>query len=123
VRVLATLTIFNSSTTCSANKQRCGGCRAEEQGPSSSGSTGRGAVGIAEAGGSSGAGGSEEHPTQRELDNLREWVLTQQWLQQQALGDAGGGAGGGIQGAGGGGGGTQQLQAMQQLWEPGAGRG
>lgn len=50
-------------------------------------------------------------PSQRELDNLREWVLTQQWLRQQTLGGEPQAAGGA----------AQQLQAMQQLWEQGSG--
>ena len=76
----------------------------------------------------SGGGGEQarQHPTPRELDNLREFVLTQQWLQQQAIGDAPGGgaaaAAGGAAAGGGGGGTVQQLQAMQLLWEQG-GRG
>lgn len=28
----------------------------------------------------------EDHPTERELQGLREWVLTQQWLQQHVAG-------------------------------------
>lgn len=37
----------------------------------------------------------EEHPTERELQGLREWLLTQQWLQQQHHAEpAGGGAAG-----------------------------
>ncbi|KAL4443318.1 hypothetical protein ABPG75_011055 [Micractinium tetrahymenae] len=77
---------------------------------SAAGSAGRGA-----------SGGSlvieDEHPpSQRELDNLREWVLTQQWLRQQALGGAELAAAANPAAA------AQQLQAMQQLWEQG-GRG
>lgn len=47
--------------------------------------------GAAAAGGAADArGDQEQHPSQRELDNLRQWVMTQQWLQQQALGGGGG---------------------------------
>ena len=50
------------------------------------------AAGAADAHGGGQGSGAEVHPTQRELDSLRDWVTTQQWLQQQALGGGGGGA-------------------------------
>ena len=53
--------------------------------PGPSGSAGGGA-------GGGGGGEGEQHPTQRELDHLRDWVMAQQWLQQQALGGEGGAA-------------------------------
>jgi hypothetical protein len=89
--------------------------RAEDEGPSSSkvGSAAGGTRGDASA--AVAAAGSQpegEHPTQRELDNLQEWVLTQQWLQRQQLGELPGGGGAAAA--------AQQLQAMQQLWEQGA---
>lgn len=46
---------------------------------------GRAGAGAAAASGGAVAG-EEAHPTQRELDSLRDWMVTQQWLQQQALG-------------------------------------
>ena len=35
------------------------------------------------------SGEAEQHPTERDLQGLREWVLTQQWLQQHAVAGAG----------------------------------
>ena len=34
------------------------------------------------------SGEAEQHPTERDLQGLREWVLTQQWLQQHAVAGA-----------------------------------
>ena len=86
----------------------------EEEGAARSAST----AAAAGTSGRSGSGSAEEQhpPTQRELDNLREWVLTQQWLRQQAMGTD-------VPGAGAAAGAAQQLQAMQQLWEQAGGRG
>lgn len=90
-------------------------------------SAGEGALGSSSGGLTAGAAGrgpsssslvaeDELPPSQRELDNLREWLLTQQWLRQQAL------VGGEVPGGGNPAAAAQHLQAMQQLWEQG-GRG
>lgn len=94
-------------------------CSAEDGGPSSS----KAPAGSGSRTAGAGSGVDEDnHPTQRELDNLREFVLTQQWLRQQTLGDASGGAAAAAGGGAAAAGAAQQLQAMQQLWEQG-GRG
>lgn len=54
--------------------------------PSAAAAAGGTAGGEAAGLGAAAARGEPEHPTQIELDNLRQWVMTQQWLQQQALG-------------------------------------
>lgn len=88
-------------------------CRAEDEVPSS-----RGAAGCDGQASGNGAGGTA-HPTQRELDQLREFVLTQQWLRQQALGDGTRGGAAAAPGNAAAAGAAHQLQAMQQLWEQG----
>lgn len=62
-----------------------GGEAGGEGGSAPSGATGAEPSTVAAAAGGP-AGAPDQHPTQRELDNLRQWVVTQQWLQQQALG-------------------------------------
>eukprot|EP00887_Chlorella_sp_A99_P001076 scaffold14.g1076.t1 len=61
----------------------------------------------------------EAHPTERELEGLQAWVVTQQLLQSEA------GAGGGARDGGAAGGPPmqQQLQALQELWQGARGGG
>jgi activator-of-BECN1-regulated-autophagy protein 1 len=64
--------------------------RAEAAGEAGSAPSGAAGSGSGSGSGAAGARGeAEQHPSQRELDSLRQWVMTQQWLQQQALGGGG----------------------------------
>lgn len=92
------------SACCSAAEDAA---RGAGSGGSAAGGAGRGPCG------GSLVADEELPPSQRELDNLREWVVTQQWLRQQALGGAEPPGVGNPAAA------VQHLQAMQQLWDQG----
>lgn len=80
---------------------------------------GRAAKRAARGGGSGGGGGSssgsdveEGRPTERELEGLQQWMLTQQLLQSEAAAAGGGGPIPATPMA-------QQLEALQALWQGG----